>query len=404
MLNVLTLFGCIAFSIDVVSPEQETGEPTIVDTSDTQDVETGTPADSGEIPDTSDTEETDTQETDTPVDLDEYTNDDFMMGNYIELKNNLFLLNEPQNSHSLYSDRNFLRFNETWGFAVTLQPFDAEGADNMAGLNNQDGKELALFVSGNNIFTLQFVHVEEAPGTYRPIVRLVSIDGPNSNCAYMPIEQPYDSGSGGIGNIVTYSRADIVGGMRILARYLPNDPMNMFQLYINDEWTPAIEVELDPPADCGIDGSAGVGNVRFGVGVEYYDNGPNFHATEDIKAKVDNLMIFSTSNYCQPDFFTYFNPPIGNQEEPDPTLSYFSSIDCNTALQTLDGFHGWPMDPVMDDNRQINSNIIQDASELEPNPPNVVFNFKIRQGGLMNHNPVPPADLDDYFKVREVTE
>ena len=58
----------------------------------------------------------------------------------------------------------------------------------------------------------------------------------------------------------------------------------------------------------------------------------------------------------------------------------------------------------MDDNRQINSNIIQDASELEPDPPNVVFNFKIRQGGLMNHNPVPPADLDDYFKVREVTE
>ena len=51
---------------------------------------------------------------------------------------------------------------------------------------------------------------------------------------------------------------------------------------------------------------------------------------------------------------------------------------------------------------QINSNIIQDTSELEAQ--NAVFNFKIRQGGLMNHNPVPPTDLDDYFKVREVTE
>ena len=109
--------------------------------------------DTAEVEDTaSDTDTEDTEETDTPVDPNEYTNDDFMMGNYIELKNNLFLLNEPQNSNSLYSNRNFLRFNETWGFAVTLQPFDAAGADNMAGFNNQDGKELALFVSGNNIF------------------------------------------------------------------------------------------------------------------------------------------------------------------------------------------------------------------------------------------------------------
>ena len=141
---------------------------------------------------------------------------------------------------------------------------------------------------------MKFVHVEEAPGTYRPIVRLVSIDGPNSNCAYMPIEQPYDSGSGGMRNIVTYSRADIVGGIRILARYFPNAPMNMFQLYINDEWTPAIEVELGAPADCGVEGDSGLGNVRFGVGVEYYDESL-ISRTEDIKVKVDNLIIFNTA-------------------------------------------------------------------------------------------------------------
>ena len=138
----------------------------------------------------------------------------------------------------------------------------------MAGPNNQDGQELSLFVSGNNIFTLQFVHVEESPGMYRPIVRLVSVDGPNSNCAYMPIEQPYDSRNGGIGNLRAYSREDIVGGMRVVARYInPVDsPMNRFELYINDAWIPAIEVELGAPDDCGTDGTAGVGNVRFGVG------------------------------------------------------------------------------------------------------------------------------------------
>ena len=81
-------------------------------------------------------------------------------------------------------------------------------------------------------------------------------------------------------------------------------------------------------------------------------------------------------------------------------------MDCNSENQNLDGFHGWSMDPVMDANNpeQINSNIIQDVSDLENNPTNVVFNFKIRQGGLMDHLPVPPTDLYDYFKVREVTE
>ena len=87
-MDVLRLYRCPL--------QQETGILTTVDTADTQDVETGIPADSGEISDTSDTEETDTQETDTPVDPDEYTNDDFMMGHYIELKDDLFLVNELQ--------------------------------------------------------------------------------------------------------------------------------------------------------------------------------------------------------------------------------------------------------------------------------------------------------------------
>ena len=61
--------------------------------------------------------------------------------------------------------------------------------------------------------------------------------------------------------------------------------MKTFELYINDAWIPAIEVELGAPADCGTDGTAGVGNVRFGVGVEYYDDGSNFHATETLRQK-----------------------------------------------------------------------------------------------------------------------
>ena len=36
--------------------------------------------------------------------------------------------------------------------------------------------------------------------------------------------------------------------------------------------------------------------VMYGLelGTEYYDDGNNFHATEDVRAKVDNLIIFNT--------------------------------------------------------------------------------------------------------------
>ena len=63
MLNVLNVLGCIALNVDLTPQEQETGLSITVDTSDTEEVETGTPDDTGEVPDTADTEETDTQDT-----------------------------------------------------------------------------------------------------------------------------------------------------------------------------------------------------------------------------------------------------------------------------------------------------------------------------------------------------
>ena len=78
-------------------------------------------------------------------------------------------------------------------------------------------------------------------------------------------------------------------------------------------------------------------------------------------------------------------------------------MDCDADLQNIDGFHGWAMDPVMDANNtgQINSNIIQDVSELEGSMP---FNFQIRRGGLMNNDPVAPNELGEHFKVRDVSQ
>ena len=412
MLNVLSLFGCIAFSIDVVSPEQETGEPTIVDTSDTQDVETGIPDDSGEIPDTSDTEETDTQETDTPDDGDEYTSDEMMMGNYIELKNDLLLVNELEDGHSLFETRNFLRFDEDWGFAVTLMPYDEETADMLAGPNNTDGQEISLFVSGNNIITLQFEHYNE--GMYRPVVRLVSKGVGNETIGFVLVEQPYypDGTGPSIEDVPMYSREEIVSGLRIAALYTESGPMHEFTLYINNPGQPAIETMFGAPSQSNLQASANLADVRFGLGVAYDEptEPPALiieHDAQDVKAKVDNLLIYVlTTNGCSPDIGDYLEPPEPTSEDPDPTVAFVEDMDCLPGLPHVDGFHLWSMDPVLSDLAPdtLDENLIEDTSQKEMNPPNVHFNFVVHQGEFINHSAVPNDELFPYFKFRSVEE
>ena len=111
-------------------------------TADTELVETGDVDETGLIIDTSDTEETDTQDTDTNHQPDQYTADDLMMGNYLEFKEDLFLVNDMENGHSLYANRNFLRFESEWAFAVSLMPYDPRTANLFAWENNQDGHEI----------------------------------------------------------------------------------------------------------------------------------------------------------------------------------------------------------------------------------------------------------------------
>ena len=87
-------------------------------------------------------------------------------------------------------------------------PYDPLSASNFAGENNQDGKEFTLFVSGSNIFTLQFVHYPESPGMYRPIVRFVSKNSDNVTCGYVQVEEPYQAPD----MPRLYSREEIVSG------------------------------------------------------------------------------------------------------------------------------------------------------------------------------------------------
>ena len=412
ILNVLNALGCIALNIALEPQEQETGMSIIVDTGDTEDVETGIPDDSGEEPDTSDTEETDTQDTDTNDQPDQYTSDDLMMGSYMEFKDDLFLVNDmDSDGHSLYANRNFLRFNSSWAFAVSLMPYDPRTANLLARENNQDGHEIALFVSGNNIFTIQFVHFEDMPGMYRPIVRLVSKGAGNVTCGYIQLEQPFDEANGGIANAPMYTREEIVGGVQIAAMYsaVAGAQMKNLRLYVNNPDQPAIDVSFGTPGDCSMDDTANLANVRFGLGAAYFDDTPvpNERMAEYVQAKVDNLVIFDFSyNTCNHNWNPYFYPADPTVESPDQTEDMMESMDCLSGQEHIDGFHLWSMNPQMDreNPEDINSNIIQDVSELEMNPPYVVFNFRIHKGTFLGNASVPPNQLGQYFKVREVTE
>ena len=158
-----------------------------------------------------------------------------------------------------------------------------------------------------------------------------------------------------------------------------------------------------------MDDSANLANVRFGLGASYFDEAPvpNERTAEYVQAKVDNLAIFDFSiNTCHPNWSPYFYPPEPTLNEPDQTEAMMTSMDCLSGLEHIDGFHLWGMDPQMDQENpnEINSNIIQDVSELEQNPSGVVFNFRIHKGTFLNNNSVPPNQVSQYFKVREVTE
>ena len=409
MLNLINLLGCIAFSVEISPPEQETDTDIFVDTSDTDDLETGTPDDTGDVSDTSDTEETDTQETDTPDDEGEYTSDDLMMGNYIELKDNLFLVNELEDGHSLFGTRNFLRFDHEWGFAVTLMPYDTETADILAGENNTDGEEISLFVSGNNIITLQFEHYND--GMYRPLVRLVSKTIGNETAGFVLVEEPYspDSIGQGIENVPMYTREEIVSGLRIVALYTLRGAKYEFTLFINDPSQPAIETMFNQPSQADLSWNSPLADVRFGLGVEYDEptEPPALfieHDAQDVKAKVDNLLIYVlTNNGCSADTNDYFQPPDPTADVPDPTDALLDDMDCLPLLDDVDGFQLWSMDPIWSESEPdtLADNLIADTSEIEWNRH---FKFVVHQGDFSGNSPVSTDELFPYFKVRSIEE
>ena len=121
MILVTNLLACIAFDVQVEPQIQDdtavsgtdSGFEIILDTAEEEDTASDT--------DTEDTDETDTQETDTPDSPDDYTSENLMLGSYLELKDDFYLSNQPEigSTQSLYSERNFLRFNHMWGFAVS---------------------------------------------------------------------------------------------------------------------------------------------------------------------------------------------------------------------------------------------------------------------------------------------
>ena len=92
-------------------------------------------------------------------------------------------------------------------------PYDPRTANLFAWENNQDGHEIALFVSGKQHLYDTIAHFEEMPGMYRPIVRLVSKGAGNVTCGYIQLEQPYDEANGGVANAPMYTREEIVGGL-----------------------------------------------------------------------------------------------------------------------------------------------------------------------------------------------
>ena len=157
---------------------------------------------------------------------------------------------------------------------------------------------------------------------------------------------------------------------------------------------------------------ANLADVRFGLGVAYEEPTELTeliieHDTQDVKAKVVNLLIYVlTTNGCSPDTNDYLSPPDPTAEEPDPTEALVEDMDCLPGQSHVDGFHLWPMDPVLSDLAPdtLDENLIEDKSQKEMNPPNLHFNFVVHQGEVNSHYPVSNDDLFPYFKFRSIEE
>ena len=85
----------------------------------------------------------------------------------------------------------------------------------------------------------------------------------------------------------------------------------------------------------------------FGLGVAYNEltEPPALiieHDAQDVKAKVDNLLIYVlTTNGCSPDINDYLSPPDPTTEDPNPTEAFVADMDCSPLLEHVDGFHLW---------------------------------------------------------------
>ena len=150
-----------------------------------------------------------------------------------------------------------------------------------------------------------------------------------------------------------------------------NGPDSSLKLYINTPDEIAINESFVKPEDCSLDATMPTSNVRFGMGTMYFEfESTTQHQSEFLQAKVDNLMIFDfslASSECGLDKEEYFSPPVPTLGNPDPTSDWMDTMDCNDSNSSMDGFHFYSMDPQYDEMNpgQINSDFIQDVSELE---------------------------------------
>ncbi len=374
--SILFLTGCISpfASLEGVDSGLGNSSGIIDDTEDTED-----PVDDTEQPtDTEDSADTDTNtpnDTDTNQPTDEYNSQQGMEGQYLLMKDDLYLANPPEDDVNLNDQTNFLNFEETWSFGFSLVPNDPLAETLWFGNAQEASKEVAVWSVNNNVLTLQFQAEANDPnmGLLYPVVRLYSR---NANTGASTVREL----KGTEGARQAFARDELLEGFKVVGSYTPNlnASTDQFVLWVNGFSTdvPTILSEFDTLFN--FTPFEGGHNTYFGYNPDVLDSSGTQQVTEKIRGRVDNVFVGYPDDSGMVALQEYFEDPIGE-------------LDCDLSNDARDCHMLWTMDRGGD-----NSNLLQDRSQFEP--ANGSPSFRVRRGiDLENSTDVSPTELNSTY-------
>ena len=331
------LSGCISpgIRLDV----QDTDAPVAVDTAGVDDpVETDDPVDTGDTEDTQDTQDTqDTSHTGdgmTNIGLREMRGEYLWFDSSIALRMNT----KTEEGGDLNEFSMVLNPLGSWGVGVTLAPYNAETRGLFFG-----GEEIELFSGNGALMTLQIVEVvnQQAEFTVRLYNVKVDSDGDKNLCAVREFAPPDWSQYPSI--------SELVDGFQLLVLHRQvGEPSSSLTLLLQrtdtDSPEPIISKALftevtanaTPHEDCAGDPGYLTSHLIFGGQTHIeanYSSRRNMVQPQPLRARVDNLMLFTTEFFVE----------LGNNT-PSAIGFHPDNVQSASDANDIDGWGWWPFD------------------------------------------------------------